>query len=83
MLTKGLKKERRWFVGYDIARRLPFVLIGYFTVQARPSLVLVRKDLRLFVCLYIVVLVYMYISNKDNLIIKKRTNNYRHYHLYT
>ena len=41
VLTEGLRSDRRWFGGWDLGRRLPFVIIGYFTVQARPSLVIV------------------------------------------
>ena len=33
--------KHRWWGGWDIGRRLPFVVIGYFIVLARPSLVLV------------------------------------------
>lgn len=43
ILTKGLRKSRRWFGGWDIGRRLPFVFFGYFLGVARPSLVLVSS----------------------------------------
>lgn len=40
VLTKELKQQHRWWGGWDIGRRLPFVFIAYFVVLARPSLVL-------------------------------------------
>ena len=33
--------EHSWFEGWDIARRLPFVLIAFFVVLGRPSIILV------------------------------------------
>ena len=41
VLTKGLKSKHRWFGGWDLGRRLPFVTISFFAVLARPSLLLV------------------------------------------
>ena len=43
VLTKGLKNKHRWFGGWDLGRRLPFVTISFFAVLARPSLLLVRS----------------------------------------
>ena len=37
----GVKDEHSWFRGCDIARRLPFVLIAFFVVLGRPSIILV------------------------------------------
>lgn len=39
ILTNGLRSKHRWFGGWDIGRRLPFVLVSYFAVQ--PSVTLV------------------------------------------
>ena len=44
VLTKGLKNKHRWFGGWDLGRRLPFVTISFFAVLARPSLLLVRSE---------------------------------------
>lgn len=57
ILTKGLKKQHRWFGGWDIGRRLPFVFFGYFLGVARPSLVLVCCNvmITLHVCAYLAV----------------------------
>ena len=44
VLTDGLKYKHSWFGGWDIARRLPFVLIGFFVVLGRPSIILVREQ---------------------------------------
>ena len=41
VLTIGLKDKHSWFGGWDIARRLPFVLIAFFVVLGRPSIILV------------------------------------------
>ena len=41
VLTKGLKTKHHWWGGWDIGRRLPFVIIAFFIVLLRPSIVLV------------------------------------------
>ena len=53
ILTKGLKKQHRWFGGWDIGRRLPFVFFGYFLGVARPSLVLVCCNVMITMCVCI------------------------------
>ena len=40
VLTKGLQNKHRWWAGWDIGRRLPFVFVAYLVVLGRPSLVL-------------------------------------------
>ena len=52
ILTKGLKKQHRWFGGWDIGRRLPFVFFGYFLGVARPSLVLVCCNVMITMCVH-------------------------------
>lgn len=41
VLIDGLKDEHRWWGGWDIFRRLPFVVISFCFVYGRPSLILV------------------------------------------
>ncbi len=41
VLTDGLTARHLWWGGWDIGRRLPFVVISFFVVLSRPSLVLV------------------------------------------
>jgi hypothetical protein len=45
VLTKGLRPQHRWWGGWDIGRRLPFVFVGFFLVLLRPSLVLFLMSL--------------------------------------
>ena len=42
VLTKDLKTDQRWWGGWDIGRRLPFVFLGYLLVVSSPSIVLVN-----------------------------------------
>lgn len=41
VLTQGLKTKHRWWGGWDLGRRLPFVVIAAFIVHVRPSVILV------------------------------------------
>ena len=41
ILTKGLRLKHRWFGGWDVGRRLPFIIISLITVQ--PSVAVVRE----------------------------------------
>ena len=51
VLTEGLKKEHRWWGGWEIGRRVLFIIISYFIVLTRPSLILVSLSLSVSVSL--------------------------------
>jgi len=41
VLTKGLQQKHRWWGGWDIGRRIIFILMSFFYQEFRPSIVLV------------------------------------------
>ena len=86
MLTDGLKHRHLWWGGWDIGRRLPFVVISFFVVLSRPSLVLVKQTHHLVFCMYMSCTQLCNILNSisivhvhDECIIFLTTCNHRYY----